>query len=241
MSLFDSLDTESTLLISFFVPCYNEELNIKNTLDVIKESAARISYEVIVVDDGSTDLTSNNTEQYIANNPDMSIRLVKRKKNIGLGANYFESANIANGSYFMLVNGDNVEPVDALKAIISKAGQTDMVIPNFGDGDKREWNRKLLSMLFTAIVNFLSGNNIRYYNGPVLHRTENVRTIEINAFGYGYQAELLCKLLGAGATYAEVVVPNGDRQWGASKAFAPKNFVSVAASLYNIVRNRISS
>ena len=177
MSLSKSLDNESTVLISFFVPCYNEEFNIENTLDVIKESATSISYEVIVVDDGSTDLTSNNTERYIANNPEMSIRLVKRKKNIGLGANYFESANIANGSYFMLVNGDNVEPVDALKTIISKAGQTDMVIPNFGDGDKREWNRKLLSILFTTIVNFLSGNNIRYYNGTVLHRTENVLSL----------------------------------------------------------------
>ena len=112
------------MLISFFVPCYNEENNIENTLDVIKESAAHIHYEIIVVDDGSTDRTSANTEKYIANNPSTPIQLIKRKKNVGLGANYFESANIANGTYFMLVNGDNVEPVDALKAIIDLAGQT---------------------------------------------------------------------------------------------------------------------
>jgi len=232
-------DSNSTVLISFFVPCYNEENNIENTLDVIKESAAHIHYEIIVVDDGSTDRTSANTEKYIANNPSTPIQLIKRKKNVGLGANYFESANIANGTYFMLVNGDNVEPVDALKAIIDLAGQTDMVIPNFGDADKREWSRKLLSLLFTKIVNALSGNNIRYYNGPVLHLTSNVCHVEIEAFGYGYQAELLCKLLATDTSYKEVVVPNGDRQWGASKAFAPKNFISVASSLVNILRNRM--
>ena len=68
------------MLISFFVPCYNEENNIENTLDVIKESAAHIHYEIIVVDDGSTDRTSANTEKYIANNPSTPIQLIKRKK-----------------------------------------------------------------------------------------------------------------------------------------------------------------
>jgi hypothetical protein len=95
--------------------------------------------------------------------------------------------------------------------------------------------------LFTKIVNALSGNNIRYYNGPVLHLTSNVCHVEIEAFGYGYQAELLCKLLATGTSYTEVIVPNGDRQWGASKAFAPKNFISVASSLVNILRNRMRS
>lgn len=229
------------LLISFFVPCFNEELNVKNTLGVIKEAAEDLSYETIVVDDGSTDLTSEVTERYIKDNPDLNIKLITRKKNAGLGANYFESANIAHGTYFMLVNGDNVEPVDALKKIIGKAGDADMVIPNFGNADHRTWNRRFISMLFTGIVNYISGNRIGYYNGPVLHLTKNICNININSFGYGYQAEILCKLLSSGATYSEVVVPNGDRQWGASKAFAPKNFISVASSLVNILRNRMCS
>ena len=228
----------ASILISFFVPCFNEERNIENTLEVIKKAAVNFNYEIIVVDDGSTDLTSDSTERYIKKNPGLNIKLITRVKNVGLGANYFESANAALGTYFMLVNGDNVEPVDALKKIIGKAGDADMVIPNFGKADNREWNRRLISMLFTGIVNCLSGNRIGYYNGAVLHRTDNIRHVGIKTFGYGYQAEILCKLLQAGATYTEVIIPNGDRQWGASKAFAPKNFVSVAASLLTILRNR---
>jgi glycosyltransferase involved in cell wall biosynthesis len=229
----------SSILISFFVPCFNEEDNIRNTLDVIKEAAAGIEHEIIVVDDGSSDLTSSVTERYIAKNPEMLISLIKRATNVGLGSNYFESADTARGTYFMLVNGDNVEPVGALKTIISKAGQAEMIIPNFGDADKREWNRRVLSMLFTGIVNCLSGNRIGYYNGPVLHLTDNIRNVDIKTFGYGYQAEILCTLLQSGTTYTEVIVPNGDRQWGASKAFAPKNFASVASSLLTIFMNRI--
>jgi glycosyltransferase involved in cell wall biosynthesis len=232
-------ENSSETLITFFVPCFNEEKNIECTLNVIKEAAAEVKYEVIVVDDGSTDLTSATIERYIKNNQDLTIKLIKRVQNVGLGTNYFESAIVACGTYFMLVNGDNVEPVETIKAIISKVGQADMVIPNFGKLDKRKWNRRLLSILFTTIVNFISGNRIGYYNGPVLHLRENILKVRIDSFGYGYQAEILCKLLQSRATYIEVVVSNGDREWGASKAFAPKNFLSVASSLITILFNRI--
>ncbi len=229
----------SSISISFFVPCFNEEKNVENTLEVIKKAAVSINYEIIVVDDGSTDLTSAATERYIALNPEILITLVKRAKNVGLGANYLSSAQIAQGTHFMLVNGDNVEPVESLETIIGKVGQADMVIPNFRNADKRKWNRRALSSLFTSIVNYLSGNRISYYNGPVLHLRKNVLDSGTNSFGYGYQAEILCKLLRSGATYLEITVPMQDRKMGASKAFTPKNLFSISSSLATILLNRI--
>ena len=229
----------ASILISFFVPCFNEEQNIENTLEVIREAAVGIDYEIIVVDDGSTDLTSTATERYIALNPEIVITLIKRAKNVGLGANYLSSAQIAKGTHFMLVNGDNVEPVESLETIIGKVGQADMVIPNFGNADKRKWNRRALSSLFTSIVNCLSGNRISYYNGPVLHLRKNVLDIGTDSFGYGYQAETLCKLLRSGATYLEIIVPMQDREMGASKAFTLKNLFSVSSSLGAILISRI--
>ena len=89
-----------------------------------------------------------------------------------LGYNYFDSIKIARGNYYMLINGDNVEPVDAIKTILSAYNEADMIIPNFGSGDKRSKNRKLISLIFTTLINFISGNRIKYYNGPVLHKKE---------------------------------------------------------------------
>ena len=46
--------------ISFIVPCYNEEKNIKKTIDEINFAINKlniITYEIIIIDDGSTDKT----------------------------------------------------------------------------------------------------------------------------------------------------------------------------------------
>ena len=43
--------------LSIFVPCFNEENNITNTLNNIKEGIQYISYEVLIADDASKDKT----------------------------------------------------------------------------------------------------------------------------------------------------------------------------------------
>ena len=61
----------------------------------------------------------------------------------------------------------------------------------------------------------------------------------VETFGYGYQAEIICDLLLYDKSYLHVEINNSDRQWGASKAFALTNFVSVANSLFHILIRRI--
>lgn len=134
----------------------------------------------------------------------------------------------------MLVNGDNVEPVETLQAVLSQKGNADMIIPYFGRNDRRNLARRTISAIFTGIVNAITWNRIHYYNGPVLHITENVRLYHAETGGYGYQAELICKLLNAGKTYTHVLVKNSDRERGFSKAFSLSNFLSVANSLFHI-------
>ena len=229
----------SEISITFFVPCYNEELNIVNTLNVIQNSVDDIAYEILIADDNSSDSTVRVVEKYIKENPNSTIKLIKNVMNKGLGSNYFTSANVAKGKYFMLVNGDNVEPIEAIRAILKLIGKADLIIPNFGKSDKRTGARKLISTIFTKLVNIISGNRIEYYNGPVLHLTSNVKNSSVNSTGYGYQAELLCELLANKASKLQVTIKNGDREWGASKAFAPKNFISVGGSLIKIFVRRI--
>ncbi|OGQ44894.1 MAG: hypothetical protein A3H42_06320 [Deltaproteobacteria bacterium RIFCSPLOWO2_02_FULL_46_8] len=134
----------------------------------------------------------------------------------------------------MLVNGDNAEPVETLQAILSQKGKADMVIPHFGRNDQRTLTRKTISAVFTGIINTITCRRICYYNGPVLHRTENIWFYHAESAGYGYQAELICKLLNAGKNYVHVLVKNSDRERGFSKAFSLRNFLSVSYSLFNV-------
>ncbi len=227
--------------ITFFVPCYNEEGNIAGTIDTIVEAlqGLSLSYGILVCDDASTDRTCEIVQRQIAAKPEILIQLVENAKNNGLGHNYFQCAFLADSTHYMLINGDNVEPVLQIRDILTHLGEADMVIPYFGERETRTGFRKVVSRTFTLLVNTLSSHSIHYYNGAVLHRTENVRLWSSETRGYGYQTELICRLLHEGRSYVEVSTFNIDRQWGCSKAFSFSNIFAVLISLRHIFFMRI--
>lgn len=226
--------------VTFFVPCLNEEKNVTGALQVIVEAATEvgIQYEILVVDDCSTDGTVSVVEAFQREHPNVPIVLRKNERNQGLGRNYTEGARIAHGRYYMLVNGDNVERREALVPLLSKLGQADIIIPFFATLDSRPLVRRIISRSFTKLVNLVSGTSVRYYNGAVVHLRENVVKWPSGTRGFAYQAELITRLLAQGASYVEVEVPGEERQEGATKAFRPRNVFSVARSLLRISLRR---
>lgn len=228
-------------LISFFVPCLNEELNIIGALDTIIAALeeAPVPAEILVVDDCSSDGTVRTVEQYISAHPTAPIVLLRHAEHQGLGHNYGEAANIASGQYYMLVNGDNVERKEVIVAVLSRLGQADIVIPFFGTLDERPLQRRFVSRAFTILVNLLSGNRMGYYNGAVAHLRDNVLQHYRGTRGFGYQAELITRLVSLGATYVEVEVPSEERRHGKSSAFEWRNFMSVSGSLWRIWLNHL--
>jgi glycosyltransferase involved in cell wall biosynthesis len=226
--------------ITFFVPCYNEEKNIAKTLENIINSAGNIKYEILVCDDGSKDNSKEIVKNYI-NREKKNIILYENDKNLGIGFSYFKYSLEAKGEYYMLINGDNVEPPITIKKIIAERGKADIIIPYLGTDDHRNLIRKFISHLFTFVINLISFNSIKYYNGAVLHKTENVRLYRSKTYGYGYQAELITTLLMLEKSYLQVQVTNTDRQWGASKAFSISNILSILNTTLSIFINRIAN
>jgi hypothetical protein len=81
----------------------------------------------------------------------------------------------------------------------------------------------------------LSGHELRYFNGLVIHRRDNILKNRVNAYGFGYQAELLCRILNdPEVSYLEVKLHNDDRTVGPTSAFRLRNIVSVCGSLWRI-------
>jgi len=226
--------------ITFFVPCCNEEKNIVKTLENIINSVRNIKYEILVCDDGSKDNTKEIVKNYI-NRGKKNIILYENNKNLGIGFSYFKYSLEAKGEYYMLINGDNVEPSITIKKIVDKKGKADIIIPYFGTQDRRTLIRKFISLLFAFVINSISFNSIKYYNGPVLHKTKNVRLYKSKTYGYGYQAELITTLLMLDKSYLQVQVMNSDRQWGTSKAFSITNILSILNTILSIFINRIAN
>ncbi|MEM9557095.1 MAG: glycosyltransferase family 2 protein [Acidobacteriota bacterium] len=226
--------------VSFYMPCLNEEENVGPALEELAAVATRrgLRAEVLVFDDGSTDRTSAVVERLAprleAVHDTLRIELIRLPSSRGLGANFFAGAARARGTRYMLVNGDHSERVETLDDVLARLGEADLVITIFDTGDVRGLARRGLSRLFTWLVNRLNGHRLRYYNGPTLHLRVDVVRFATSCRGFAYQAELLTRALDAGRSYVEVPMINRDRESGVSKAFAPRNLVSVARSLWRI-------
>lgn len=223
------------LEVSFFVPCLNEERNVIATVETILEAVrkAGCSFEIIIADDHSVDHSVSIVEKYMAQHPELPIRLIRNEKQKGLGRNYADIAFVARGSYYKLVGASNRELAGDIAAMLEKRGSVDMVL-HYLEKDERELNRRILSFLFTKIVNFITGYSLKYYNGSALHRRYNVMRWHSYSYGYSYQVELIIRLLEEGATYCEVPTTCPKKENLKTKAFSVYNICSVLHSLLQI-------
>ena len=122
-------------------------------------------------------------------------------------------------------------------------GTVDMALPYLAD-DQRNIKRRILSILFTKIINMMTGYSLKYYNGSVLHKRYNVMRWHSYSYGYSFQAELIIRLMEEGATYCEVPTKCGEPTNVKTKAFALPNVLSVVHSLlqifmHNVIRRRL--
>ena len=225
------------IILSIFVPCFNEEKNITKALNNIKEATQNISYEILVADDGSKDETVAMVEKFKSDNLNLNIKIFHTENNLGIGFNYFAMAHKASGKYYMLVNGDADFPSDTIKKILSNLGKADMVISYFND--KRTLMRKLFSKIFVIILNLITFNNLKYYNGPTLHLLDNVKLHKASTFHFSYQAELIINLINMKKTYIEGQIESIDTG-GVAKVITPYNILSLGKSIITIFLNQIT-
>jgi glycosyltransferase involved in cell wall biosynthesis len=103
-------------MISFIVPAYNEELLIGRTLAAIHAAAREAGepYEVIVVDDGSTDGTATVAGQGGARVVPVHFRQIGRARNAG--------ARVAAGGIFVFVDADTLITAATLRATLAVLG-----------------------------------------------------------------------------------------------------------------------
>lgn len=234
---------DCALDLTVFVSCYNEADYIVDTLDTVCAAAKEVglTFEIIVIDDGSRDDSRERVRAYIASHPDEYILLRANRSNKGLAQNYVDAAFLGKGKYYRLVCGDNAEPKESLVAVLRTIGDADCIVPYYASMEGRSLWRRFLSRAYTFIVNSITGNRIHYYNGLAVHLRHNVMRWHPNTRGFGFQADILCLLLDLGFTYKEVPIASAEKRRGRSNALTFRNWLSVAHTISEIAIRRISS
>ncbi len=93
---------------SLIVPCFNEEGNVENFLKEAKKamSAYTDSYEIIFVNDGSSDATPKKLRDIYNSNKDIKIKVISFSRNFGKEAAMYAGFTQAKGEYVTIIDAD---------------------------------------------------------------------------------------------------------------------------------------
>lgn len=144
--------------ISVVVPVYNEALVIESvlrSLDAILRTTCE-EYEIIVVDDGSTDGTSE-----VLRRNSSEIRVVGHRSNRGYGAAL--KSGIRNSRYdvVLFTDGDGTYPHSAIPQLLQRIIEKDMVVgARIGDDVRIPVARRPAKWILNQLANYLSGTKI---------------------------------------------------------------------------------
>jgi glycosyltransferase involved in cell wall biosynthesis len=110
--------------ISILIPAYNEQEGIGETLAKILETmdAAKYDYEVIVVNDGSSDRTADKVKEF------PRVTLINHTRNRGSGASTNTGVKHARGEICVMTDGDGTYPVQDIPRLLEEMNAYDMVI-----------------------------------------------------------------------------------------------------------------
>jgi glycosyltransferase involved in cell wall biosynthesis len=194
----------------------------------------------VIIDDASKDKSVEVIKQFMAAHAELPIKLLINQKNQGFGSNYAEAGFHGRGKYYRVICGDDEERLESLIAALRQLGKADIILTYLDDARARSFRRRFVSSTYTFLVNLIGGHHLHYYNGlPIVPRKIVLRW-HSHAHGFGFQADLIVRLLDMGATYIEVPVIASQRASGKTKAFTFRNIASVGHTLVQLFFRRMS-
>jgi glycosyltransferase involved in cell wall biosynthesis len=217
------------------VPAYNEASNLPGAVrDAIVAAGAvgLADWQVIVVDDGSTDDTLEVAEQLARECP--RVQTVHHARNLGFAAAYRTGLAAAQMDYVTFVPGDNEVAAESLHAIFAAIGSADLVVPYHGTPWLRPWRRRLLTCVAVSEVNLLFGWGLNYYQGPTVYPTELARALPMTCNGFFFVTEMLVQALASGHTFVEIGLRHQERAYGCSKAVSLKKIMDAEREIVRL-------
>ncbi|MBI1343866.1 MAG: glycosyltransferase [Terrimonas sp.] len=199
--------------LSVVITVMNEEDNIKPLQDALKAALAGIDYEVIYVDDGSTD----KTRSAILSHADDRTVLVELRKNYGQSTAMTAGIDHSKGAYIALIDGDlQNDPTDIPFMLeLLKKEDWDVVAGNRKNRKDGMFLRKIPSKIANAMIRRMTGVYIKDY-GCTLKIFKREIAEDLGLYGELHRfIPVLAKLQGARIT--QVDVKHHARQFGKSK------------------------
>lgn len=200
--------------ISLVICLYNEEENIRPLLFSLEKSLTNLDFEVILVDDGSTDHTVKEVLKY----PRSWLKLIRLTKNFGQSSALAAGIDHAKGEYIVTMDGDlQNDPADIPGMLTIIESEDCDIVAGYRENRKDNYLvRKLPSILANMLIRKTTGIKIRDY-GCTLRIFRSSVAKDLKLYGELHRfIPVLASLEGANRI-VQVKVTHHARRFGKSK------------------------
>ena len=228
--------------VSIFFPAYNEEGNIEKVVRRAVEVAERLfeNFEVLVINDGSTDRTGEIADGLSAKNP--RIRVIHHSQNRGYGGALKSGLYNARYDWVCYTDADGQFDFSEITKFLPHTKEADLII---GFRQKRfdTLARTINSKLWGLLVFLLFGLRVKDRAcGFKLIKKKVMETIpKLESDGAVTEDELLIKAKRAGFKFAEVGVSHYPRRAGRQTGANPKVILTAFKEIFKLWRKLVFS
>jgi len=181
--------------VSIVVPAYNERdgcLPVLRTMIATMEDSG-LEYEIIVVDDGSTDGTSERLAELSG-----AITLLRHGHNLGYGAALKTGIRHASHDLIAITDADGTYPNERLPELVGKMGENAMVVgARIGESVKIPLVRRPAKWAINQLANYLSQTSIPDLNSGlrVMRRDVVERFLRLLPSGFSFTTTITLAML----------------------------------------------
>jgi glycosyltransferase involved in cell wall biosynthesis len=222
------------LQISVVVPFLNEEDSLPELISWVEKvmNENRFSYEIVLIDDGSTDSSWKKVEEQRALNP--NVKAIKFRRNYGKSAALNVGFRAASGDVVITMDADMQDSPDEIPALYKMITEEDYDLVS-GWKKKRydPISKTIPTKLFNAVTRSISGIQLHDFNcGLKAYKNDLVKSIEVYNEMHRY-IPVIAKWAGF-RKIGEKVVQHRARKYGRTKFGGLSRFVNGFLDLLTI-------
>ena len=211
----NAINLVKTIDLSIVVPLYNEEESLEMLITSILEvgNAFNFDYEIILVDDGSTDGTWKKIERFkkkLAN-----IRAIKFRLNYGQTSAMVAGFDHAQGEIIVTMDGDLQNDPSDIPRLLEKIKEGYDIVSGWRINRKDHFVRSYLSRIANAIISLTTSVQLHDYGCSLkAYRADCIKSLK----AYGEMHRFFPALASmTGARVTEIPVKHHPRKYGMSK------------------------
>lgn len=151
---------EEQLALTVLLPAYNEELAIESVLEEVVRALADtdLRYEILVVDDASTDRTAELAERFAADCWQCEVRVIRCPQNRGAGAARKVGVRAARGEVVVMLDADGTYPAAMIPELLKYFPAYDQVNgARTSEQGTLPWLRRPAKWLIRKLACYLTG------------------------------------------------------------------------------------